>query len=128
MQRLFRTSSPFQVSAGWKVISYTILGIWTLIALFPFYWLLVTAFKLPIDVSDGPKFLPFVDFRPSTQAWTDLLGINAGDFVTRPYLNTIVIGFTSSALALVIGACASYALTRFNYRPKPGLIATFAVC
>ncbi len=36
------------------VFSYIILGIWSLVVLFPLYWLLITAFKTPIDVNSGP--------------------------------------------------------------------------
>jgi multiple sugar transport system permease protein len=129
MQRLFKTSSPFNLSPGWMVVSYFILGIWTIIVLFPLYWLAITAFKGPADVENGPKYIPFVDYQPTTQAWNDLLfSPEAGNFVTRPYTNTIIVGTVSSLLSLLLGSSAAYALTRFQYRPKPGLIATFAGC
>jgi multiple sugar transport system permease protein len=126
--RLFRTSSPFKLSPGWMLISYVILGIWTFVVLFPLYWLLITAFKLPIDVSSGPKFLPFVDYQPSMHAWEELLGPAAGNFVTRPYANTIIVGTISALAALLLGSCAAYALTRFEYHPRKGLIGAFIGC
>lgn len=125
---LFKSPNPFDPSLGWKLISYFILAIWTFVAMFPFYWLLVTAFKAPLDVNEGPKYIPFVDFQPSLYGWNELFGEQAGNFVTRPYFNTITVGLTSSVIALIIGAFASYALTRFNYRPKLGLILTFIGC
>lgn len=127
IRRLFGSPNPFKPTPAWMTVSYIVLGIWTLVVLFPFYWLGITAFKLPIHVNEGPKYLPFIDFQPSLQAWNDML-VGQGTTVTRPYLNTIAIGSTSAFLALVIGACASYALTRFRYSPKPGLIGTFLVC
>ncbi len=125
--KLFK-SNPFQVSPGWAFVSYLILGIWTFIVLFPFYWLAVTAFKQPNDVNAGPTYIPFVDYQPSMRAFDELLGTNSGVFVTRPYGNTVVVGITSAVLALVLGAMAAYGLIRFDYKPKPGLIVTFAVC
>ncbi len=125
-ERLFATADPFRPSPGWLLISYTLLGIWSFVVLFPFYWLIITAFKLPIDVSI-PRFLPFVDYQPSLHAWNYLL-VEQGSTVIRPYLNTIVIASWSSLAALILGAGASYALTRFTYRPKIGLIATFIAC
>jgi multiple sugar transport system permease protein len=110
------------------VVSYIILGIWTFIVLFPLYWLFITAFKLPIDVASGPKFIPFVDFQPSLSAWQEMLVSNGTEFVMRPYLNTIVIGLSSALISLALGSLAAYALTRFEYRPKPGLVAAFAGC
>jgi multiple sugar transport system permease protein len=109
------------------MVSYILLIFWTFLVLFPVYWLFVTAFKLPIDVNTGPKYLPYVDFHPSTHAWKEMF-VDSGDLVTRPYRTTVIVGFVSAVLALVLGAGASYALTRFTYRPKPGLILAFVVC
>jgi multiple sugar transport system permease protein len=128
MQRLFKSSNPFQLSPLSKLLSYIVLGVWAFIVLFPLYWLFVTAFKLPIDVSSGPKYIPFVDFQPSMHAWQEMLVDNGPDFVGRPYVMTLSVGLASALLALTIGSGAAYALTRFQYRPKPGLILTFIGC
>jgi multiple sugar transport system permease protein len=128
MRWLFRTSNPFDPSPAWSMMSYLILGIWTLIVLFPLYWLVTTAFKLPVDVASGPKYIPFVDFQPSLHAWHEMLVENGADFVLRPYYNTISVGIVSALAALFIGSCAAYALTRFDYRPKPALVLTFIGC
>jgi len=127
MKRLFRSSSPFSVAPGWMLISYIILGAWTFVVLFPLYWLFITAFKLPIHVNSGPTYVPFGDYEPSLQTWNELL-FESGNFVTRPYFNTIIVGITSSLIVLLIGACASYALNRFEYRPKFGLVLLFIGC
>jgi multiple sugar transport system permease protein len=109
------------------LVSYILLIFWTFLVLFPVYWLFVTAFKLPIDVNTGPKYLLYVDFQPSTHAWREMF-VESGDLVTRPYKNTAIVGLVSAVLALVLGAGASYALSRFTYRPKPGLILAFVAC
>lgn len=127
MRKLFQSSRPLKPSPAAMTVSYLLLGIWTFFVLFPIYWLFVTAFKLPVDVNTGPKYLMYVDFQPSTHAWQELL-IESGNLVTRPYRNTVIVGLSSAVLALILGAMASYALSRFSYRPKPGLIATFIVC
>jgi multiple sugar transport system permease protein len=127
IQRLFRSSNPFKPSPANMTMSYILLGLWTFLVLFPIYWLFVTAFKLPIDVSSGPKYLMWVDFHPSTHAWKTLL-VDSGDLVTRPYRNTVIVGLSSSLLALILGGLASYALSRFEYRPKPGLVVVFLGC
>jgi len=125
--KFFKSSSPFTPSPAVALASYFALAIWAVIVLFPLYWLFITAFKLPIAVSEGPKYLPFVDFQPSTQAFVDVFS-GQGDTVYRPFINTVVVGTTSAAIAIIIGSFASYALARFNYRPKPGLIISFIGC
>lgn len=128
MNWIFRTSSPFHLSPFWKMVSYVILGFWAFIVIFPLYWLLVTSFKQPVDVASGPKFVPFVDYQPSMHAYQELLVDNGADYVGRPYITTVTIAISSALAALLIGSGAAYALTRFEYRPKPGLILTFIGC
>ncbi len=127
MKRLFRSSNPLKPTPATMIVSYVLLMIWTVFVLFPIYWLFVTAFKLPVDVNTGPKYLMYVDFQPSTHAWRELF-VESGNLVTRPYRNTVIVGLASATLALTLGSLASYALSRFTYRPKPGLIVAFIMC
>ncbi len=111
----------------WKVVSYVLLGFWTFVVLFPLYWVAITSFKLPIDVNDGPFYLPGFDFQPSLDAWQYLFGTMLGDTL-RPYLNTVIVALCSSALAVAFGTMAAYALVRLTYRPRVGAILCFVLC
>ena len=128
LSRLFKTHSPLQPSIISLIFSYSFLLLWTFIVLFPLYWLIITAFKLPIDVASGPKFLPFIDFQPSLHAWKEMLFENETSLVLRPYYNTVFVGIVSAFASLFVGSCSAYALTRFTYRPKYGLIFIFILC
>jgi multiple sugar transport system permease protein len=123
----FSDVNPFHPTRRWQIFSYVILVFWAFVVLFPLYWLAITAFKQPIDVSSGPKFLPFVDYKPTLSAWNDML-FTQGTSVTRPFFNTLIVGLNSSIIVIILGACASYALNRFEYHPKPGLILVGAGC
>lgn len=125
--RFFRRTSVFKPSPFQATLSYFVLGFWALVVLFPLYWLLITSFKLPIHVNQGPVYLPFVDFQPSLHAWRYIFVDVRGD-TFRPYTNTLIIGLVSSVIALLLGATASYALIRFEYRPKLGVIGLFMLC
>jgi multiple sugar transport system permease protein len=127
MANPLRRRSPLDISPGAKVISYVLLVFWAFVVLFPLYWLAITSLKLPIDVDKGPYYLPFVDFQPTLAAWRNIL-IDLGNDTLRPYVNTVVVGLSSAVIALVMGAAAAYALVRFTYRPRIGLIALGAVC
>ncbi len=108
-------------------LSYLALGLWAFVVLFPLYWLLVTSFKLPIDVADGPFYLPGVDFEPSLHAWRYIF-VDLRNDTLRPYLNTLIVAVTSSVLALALGSMAGYALVRISYRPRLGSVALFIAC
>ncbi|HEV8372739.1 MAG TPA: carbohydrate ABC transporter permease, partial [Actinomycetota bacterium] len=95
--------------------------------LFPLYWLAITSFKLPIQVNAGPVYLPFVDFQPSLDAWRYIF-VDLRSDTLRPFLNTVIVAVGSSTLALLLGSAAAYALIRFPYRPRVGVVALFAGC
>lgn len=127
MQKLFRRTNAFVPSPAEKVGTYIVLVVWAFVCLFPLYWLFITSFKLPIHVNQGPVYIPFVDFQPSLHAWKYIF-VDVWNDTWRPYANTIVVGLVSSVIALLLGASASYALVRFNYAPKLGLIGLFLFC
>jgi multiple sugar transport system permease protein len=107
-----------------KLVAYLILGSWALVVLFPLYWLAITSFKLPIQVNAGPVYLPFVDFHPSLDAWHYIF-VDLRDDTLRPFVNSVIVAVGSSALAMLLGSTAAYALIRFRYRPRVGVIALF---
>jgi multiple sugar transport system permease protein len=126
MKRLARRSAT-DLSPRAKLVAYLILGFWTLVVLIPLYWLVVTSFKLPIQVDAGPKYLPFVDFEPTLSAWRYIFGPLRNDTL-RPYVNSVVVTAFSSAFAILLGSSAAYALSRFRYQPKVGTIGLAFGC
>jgi multiple sugar transport system permease protein len=108
------------------VLSYAVLGFWAFVVLFPLYWLAITSVKLPIQVNDGPDYLPFVDFEPSLHAWRYIF-VDLFVDTARPYMNTVVVALCSSVIALVFGSMAAYGLSRLSYRPRLATIASFII-
>ncbi len=123
-RRLFEPKDLQSLAPGTKLLTYAVLLGWTFVVLFPLYWLLITSFKLPVQVNDGPDYLPFIDFAPSGHAWHYVF-VELGNDTLRPYLNSVVIAFVSTLLAVLFGAFAAYALVRIQYRVKLGLIVGF---
>ena len=99
-----------------RVVTYILLFAWALVALFPLYWLAITSFKQPIAVFQGPKYLPWIDFKPTLNAWKFLLTGPGHASVLRDWRNSAIEAITSAALAVAIGSLAGYGLTRFSYR------------
>ena len=109
------------------LVSYALLIAWALVVLFPLYWLFITSFKLPVQVDDHPTYLPFIDFQPSLHAWRYIF-VDLGNDTLRPYVNTVIVGFSSAFMALALGTAAAYGLTRFQYRPRVGAVLLFIGC
>jgi multiple sugar transport system permease protein len=126
MNPLRRRSVKDLPPAG-KLAAYLVLCGWAAVVLFPLYWLVITSFKLPIQVNSGPVYLPFVDFQPSLDAWRYIF-VDLRSDTLRPYVNTVVVALGSSTLALALGSAAAYALIRFPYKPRVAVIAMLAGC
>ena len=125
-RRLFEPTEIGVMAPATKALSYLLLIGWSLVVLFPLYWLAITSLKLPLAVNDGPFYLPWVDFEPSLHAWRYIF-FDLGKDTFRPYMNSLVIALVSTVLAVLIGSMAAYALCRIAYRPKVATIAAFLV-
>ncbi len=113
-----------KVSLLSAVFSYAVLIFWSLVVLFPLYWLVITSFKKLFQVDTGPFYIPFGDFAPSLENWQYIFGDVWRD-TSRSFRNTVIIALISSVLALLVGGSAAYGLTRFEYRPRVGGIFLF---
>jgi multiple sugar transport system permease protein len=127
MKNPFARRSVTELPGPAKLGAFLILLAWAVVVLFPVYWLFVTSFKTPYQVDKGPFYVPFVDFQPTLDAWRYIL-VELGNDTLRPYMNTAVVGLASSLIALIMGAAAAYALVRFTYRPRVGLIGLGIGC
>ena len=127
MRNPFRRQSPLDMHPVAKVGAFALLCGWALVVLLPIYWLFVTSFKTPYQVDKGPFYIPFVDFQPTLDPWRYIL-VELGNDTLRPYVNTVIVGLSSAAIALVLGSFAAYALVRFTYSPRLGIIGLFVGC
>jgi len=106
------------------LVSYTLLFAWAFVVLFPLYWLAVTSLKTPLDVNDGPFYIPWRDFQPNLENWRYIF-VDLGPDTFRPYTNTVVVGLTSTTITLILGSMAAYGLVRMRYQVSFGAIASF---
>jgi multiple sugar transport system permease protein len=123
-QWLFEPRELSVMAPAPAIATYFALGVWTLVVLFPLYWVLITSFKLPVDVNDGPDYLPFIDFTPSLHAWRYIFLDLARDTL-RPYVNSVIVALASTFLAVLLGSSAAYALVRIQFRVKIAAVAAF---
>ncbi len=98
-------------------LPYLPLILWAIIILFPLYWMVITSFKLPVDVNRGVTLLPWVDFTPSLHAWQDLA--NGAIPVVQPLRNSFLSASISALAVTALGGMAGYGLSRFSYRWGP---------
>ena len=122
MRRLFEPRRLDELALVPRVATYAVLVAWALIVLFPLYWVLVTSFKVEIAVDAGPFYFPFIDFKPTLDAWNFMLLQNN---TLGPYLNSVVVALTSTFLSVLVGSLAAYALVRIRFQVKVAAVILF---
>jgi len=91
---------------------YLPLFFFMVLMLFPFYWMFITSIK-PNKELYNVRSLPFWVFHPTLEHWIYLF---KKTLFTRWALNTLFISITSTAISLVSGIMAGYALSRLNFK------------
>lgn len=83
---------------------------YTVIVVYPMVWLLYTSFKSNEELFQSAWSLPKIPmWQNYLNAWKTA---QIGDF----FWNSIIVTFTTVIVQLIIGAMASYALSRFKFR------------
>jgi multiple sugar transport system permease protein len=96
---------------NWVIIDTLVL----IYALFPVLWILSLSLKPTSTVKDGKLI-------PSSVTFDNYRGIFRGDFFSSALINSVGIGLITTAIAVVIGAMAAYAVARLAFPGKRLLI------
>ena len=126
-RQIFRDSkTDLSFRPSWmvsRILIYSVLIIWAVMCLFPIYWTISTTFKAAPDVMKG-NIIPWWDFQPK---WLGLksLGLSPNTIFTestvreeflKRFWNSTIIAVFSSGIAVALGSCTAYGLSRFSYR------------
>lgn len=84
-------------------------------AMFPFYWMVSSSFKDQGDLLASP---PMWLFEPTIKHYAEIW---ADQKVTAAIVNSLIVAVSTTALAVLLGTPAAYALARFEFRGKSDL-------
>ncbi len=97
-----------------RALIYTLLGIWALAVLFPFYWMILTSFK-EYSSYNAETIPNFIVISPTVKNYIDAFSkVDLGRYI----LNTVIFTVTTTALMLVIIIPAAFAFARLSFRGK----------
>ena len=103
-----------------RIITTIIVGIFALMFIFPFLWMLSTSFKYEIDVMEFPVHL--IPQRWNFQNYVTVF--TKSDFPGY-YLNSIKVTFITIIGELCITTMAAYAFARLKFRGKKILFMVY---
>ena len=97
-----------------RILTYAFLGIWAVIVLFHFYWMILTSIKSysSYNAESTPKFFPTSPtFDNYVTAFTSVPLIDY-------FFNTIIFTLVTTALMLAVTILAAFAFARLNFKGK----------
>ena len=97
-----------------KGITYTLLGIWGVAVLFPFYWMLLTSFKS--YGAYNSEFIPkLYTLSPTLQNYLDAFtAVPLADY----FANTLIFTLSTTAVMLIVTVLAAFAFARLDFPGK----------
>jgi len=102
----------------YKILSYFLLIIISIIIAFPFYWLIVTSFKTYPEIYSYP--LTYYPHDVTFEHFKEIMRLDIGKY----FINSLIVSITTSILSLIIAVLPAYAFSRFSFRGKNSLLTS----
>ncbi len=103
-----------------KIVFWFVVVLIFVYIVFPFYWMINSALKTENQLTMTPA--TFIPRDPNTQAVSPTLQNFSSVFKNDAFLlgirNSVIVAFTTTLVALVIGSFAAFALGKLRYRGK----------
>ncbi len=97
-----------------KGLIYGLLGLWALVVLFPFYWMILTSVK-SYSAYSSESIPKFITLAPTLQNYLDAFtAVPLG----RYFLNTVIFTVGTTALMLIVTILAAFAFARLEFKGK----------
>ena len=104
-----------------NAVIYTLLSIWAIMVLFPFYWMVLTSFNA-YGAYNSERIQSFFVHNPTLENYKNTFtSVPLGRYL----FNTVVFTVITTALMLIVVTLAAYAFARMRFRGKNIVFALF---
>ena len=104
-----------------NIFLYFFLGLWGLIVLFPFYWMLLTSIK-SYGSYNAERIPSFFTLHPTIDNYINAFtAVSLGKYL----LNTLIFTVITTALMLVVITLSAFAFSRLTFKGRDALFAFF---
>lgn len=98
-----------------RTITYILLTLGALTCVFPFYWMIISSFK---TIQEYEAFVPtYFPHEWTAEAYSLAFGYRSGLFTTT-LINSLVVGFVSTGISVVLTILAAYAFAKIDFKGK----------
>ena len=104
-----------------NILIYSMLVVWAVIVLFPFYWMVLTSVKS--YSSYNSEFIPrLFTLSPTLENYREAFTAVP---LARYFLNTLIFTLATTAIMLVVTVLSAYAFARMNFKGRDLLFSAY---
>lgn len=103
------------------IITYALLGVWGVVVLFPFYWMVLTSLK-SYSAYSSESIPKFFTLHPSLENYREAFTAVP---LARYFLNTLIFTLATTALMLIVIVFSAFAFARLEFWGRNILFAAF---
>ena len=104
-----------------KIITYSLLVLWAILVLFPFYWMILTSVK-SYGVYSSEYIPTFFTLSPTFENYVHAFTAVP---LARYFVNTLIFTLVTTALMLVITVLSAFAFSRMHFKGKDLVFTLF---
>ncbi|HIV10837.1 MAG TPA: carbohydrate ABC transporter permease [Candidatus Faeciplasma avium] len=106
---------------AFNILIYSMLVVWAVIVLFPFYWMVLTSVKS--YSSYNSEFIPrLFTLSPTLENYREAFTAVP---LARYFLNTLIFTLATTAIMLVVTVLSAYAFARMNFKGRDLLFSAY---
>lgn len=106
-----KTKDWFAPNYVWRVVTYVILAVMIVIAVFPAIWMLSTSIKSPLELFDNPP-----EIIPNQPTFDNYVSVLQNSKMYSAFFNSVIITVSVVLLTLFLSVLAGYGFARFRFR------------
>lgn len=102
-----------------NIFVYTFLTLCAVLAFLPFYWMVISSLKTEMEYRQSvPTFFPHTFMWVNYKAVLSQTSANGSGSFVQILINTLVVGFFSTTLGVIVTIVTAYALARMKFKGK----------
>ena len=102
-----------------NIFVYAFLTLCAVLAFLPFYWMVISSLKTEMEYRQSvPSFFPHTFMWINYKAVLSQTSANGSGSFAQVLINTLVVGFFSTAIGVLVTIVTAYALARMNFKGK----------
>jgi ABC-type glycerol-3-phosphate transport system permease component len=104
---------------GWQFLVHVILAVVSFIFIFPFLYIIATAFKTEFDTFNNPALLS-LNLTLENFHMIAASGVKLGAY----YLNSVILTAVSTIIVVIVSAAGGYGFAKFKFKSRKPMLIT----